>query len=135
MHSIALIVMLLAGGAPGSSVRPGLERDEPRMLGPFVIAGGILAGSACAQWPAPRPLRIRSMHFTETVAGVGSAMTYAVKVNGSSACSIVVACDSSGRQDAECDVEINQDDDVEVAVATDNCLVSNPSGTIILVVQ
>lgn len=132
MHTLALIVALVVGGAPGSSVHSGRGEARSYVLATVPIAGGLVIGDTCSGWPIDDGFRLISMHFTENFNGsVGTSMTYAVRVNGIIACSITVACDSTGRQDAECDDEVQAGDDIEVAVVADGCF-TNPSGNLVL---
>lgn len=136
MRTLGLILaMALAGGrGSGGNVSPG-RIPVPRMLGPFDVSGGALAGATMVLWEAPKRGRLRAIHFTETTAGTGTSMRYAVTVNGVAVCGLTVACNSTGRQDAVCDDALAPGDEVGVTVEADNCLAGNPAGSIMLTIE
>lgn len=133
MHALILAVALAAGGS-GAAHRPGTIR-HPAVIGPFAVEGGLIAGAVAVRWHAPSALTITSIEWTEKTAGVGTSMTYAVAVDGVAACSITVTCDSTGLISQDCAVAVPAGSTMSVMVETDNCLVGNPAGSLMLTVR
>lgn len=133
MHALILALALTAGGS-GAAHRPGVIR-RPAVIGPFAVEGGLIAGAVAMRWQAPSALTLTTIQWTEKTAGIGTSMTYAVAVDGVAACSLTVACDTVGLISQDCSASVLVGSNLSVMVSADNCLVSNPAGSLMLTVR
>jgi hypothetical protein len=132
MRTVLILAILAAGGT--GSERHG--SPEPlvaaHVVGPFSVSGGIAAGGVIYEWRTPRPIAISRITWNESTAGIGTSMTYRLEVDGEQACTITVACDTSGMVEGQCAARANASSVLKLEVATDNCLVGNPAGGLML---
>lgn len=131
----AIAALLLAGTGAGIQHRGGGQDSVPYVMGPFPVAGGLLAGGGIAEWIAPGRHQVLGITWNEGTAGIGTSMAYRLLVDGVEACAITVSCDVSSRQEATCSADVPAGAVLRLEVKTDSCAVGNPSGGLLLTVK
>ena len=127
-----ILAVVLSGSGTGATVQVGRGSD-PHVVGPFEVAGGLLAGNSIYKWTAARTGRFTGLIWNESTGGTGTSMTYALRVDGAAACSITVPCDISAPIEQECDVKVSRGQALSLEVVVDGCAVSNPSGALMVI--